>query len=135
MNNAVFNFKGFVVLVMILLLTQQSFAAFMPMNCDDMKETTVVHQANTTHIPAQMHEHNSQSKDHMAFHEACDICDSIDCHCGEMGGCFGSYLSTTTQKSNNEHMLFVDHGKRFLSLDQYPDSGVYLHPFRPPINT
>ena len=62
MNNAVFNFKGFVVLVMILLLTQQSFAAFMPMNCDDMKETTVVHQANTTHIPAQMHEHNYTKK-------------------------------------------------------------------------
>lgn len=134
MVSPVSNFKGFIVLVMILLLTQQSFAAFMPMNCEGMKGASVAAQEKNSNKTPKMHEHNSVSNDKMAFHEECDICDSKDCRCDEMGGCFTSYFSTIAQKSNYEYMFYVDHGKRFLSPDEHPDSGVYLHPFRPPIS-
>lgn len=128
----VFNFKNFVVLVIILLLSQQSFAAFITMNCNNMKDVSVVLQEHNTDMTSQMHDHNSQSKDTKA-HEKCDVCDSSDCNCGKMSRCINSAISTTPQTINHEYTLYLDHGKRFISEDEYPGSGVYLHPFRPPI--
>ena len=136
MVNMVSDFKGFIAVVIILLFTQQSFAAYMPMNCDGMKNTTIVSSDNDSHVTSKMtmHDHDSLSKDKKYSHEECNVCNSGDCICGEMGGCFGSTISTSVQALEQRYTLFVDHGNRFISQDEYPDSGVYLHPFRPPIH-
>ncbi|MDX2370675.1 MAG: hypothetical protein QNK36_20110 [Colwellia sp.] len=129
----VFNFKGFGVFVMILLLSQQSFAAFFPMNCDDMQENSVVSQVENSHMPSQMHEHNATSQDSMSSHEKCDVCDSGDCLCDTLGLCLGSTHTIASQQLNDQHALFVDHGKRFIYPDESLYSGIALHPYRPPI--
>lgn len=129
----VFNFKRFGVLVIILLLSQQSFAALLPMNCDDMKDASVVLQENNSHMSSQLHEHNSLIKDNLSSHDECDVCDSNHCRCNSVGLCLGSTLTIVSQLPKEQHVLFVDHGKRFLSLDESPDSGIALHPYRPPI--
>lgn len=133
MVSAVSNFKGFIAFVIIFLLIQQSFAAFMPMNCDDLKGASVARQENNSHMISHVHEHKAQSKDKIAFQHECDICDPSICRCNEKGGCFGSSLSMTIQQFNHEYMLFVDHAKRFSSPEQHSGSGINTHPFRPPI--
>ncbi|MFT7006959.1 MAG: hypothetical protein ACJAXJ_001471 [Colwellia sp.] len=125
----VFNFKGFGVFVMILLLSQQSFAAFFPMNCDDMQEKTVVSHVKNS----QMHEHNATSQDSMSSHEKCDVCDSDSCRCTTVGLCFGSSHTIVSQLPNDLHVLLVDIGEKYMSLDESLDSGIALHPYRPPI--
>tara|TARA_R110002050_G_scaffold265306_4_gene406354 strand:- start:1519 stop:1941 length:423 start_codon:yes stop_codon:yes gene_type:complete len=139
MASTVSKFKGFMVFAMILLLSQQSFADFFPMNCDDMKNASVAlqesHSHMNSHMTSQMDmlDHHSSSKGKMASHEECDICDSNDCPCGEMGRCLSSFLAAA-QFINHEYILFVDNGQRFLSPDEHSHSGNYLHPFRPPIS-
>jgi len=133
MVSTVFNFKGYIVLVMVLLLSQQSFAALLPMNCDDMKEVSIALTENNSHMTSQMHEHNSPSKDKMSSHEKCDVCDSGDCRCSTVGLCLSSTHAIASQALNDQHVLFVDHGKKFISSDESPDSGIALHPYRPPI--
>ncbi len=130
------DFKGFIVAVIILLFTQQSLAAYTPMNCDDMKNTIIVSSDHDSHTSSQMPmlDHGSLSKDNNSVHEECDFCNSVDCICVEMGNCFGSTISTSAQVIEQRYTPFVDHGNRFISQDEYPDSGVYLHPFRPPIH-
>ena len=129
----VFNFKGFGVFVMILLLSQQSFAAFFPMNCDDMQEKTVVSHVKNSHMSSQMHEHNATSQDSMSSHEKCDVCDSDSCRCTTVGLCFGSSHTIVSQLPNDLHVLLVDIGQKYMSLDESLDSGIALHPYRPPI--
>lgn len=135
MASTVSKFKGFIVFAMILLLTQQSFADFFPMNCDNMKNASVALQEGHSHMTSQMDmlDHKSSSKGKMASHEECDICDTNDCRCGEMGRCLSSSLAAA-QFINQKYILFVDNGQRFLSPDEYSNSGNYLHPFRPPIS-
>lgn len=138
MESLVFKFKGFIGLVIILLLTQQSFAAFMPMNCDDTKDHHSTIETHSTQVSPQMnmnmHDHDSQSKVNIGSHEGCDVCDSSDCRCSKFTRCLSSYVPITAQAMNLDYALFVSHGKRFISSDEYPDSGNYLHPFRPPIS-
>ena len=134
MVSTVSNFKGLIALVMILLLTQQSFAAFFPMNCDDMKDISIVQKDNQSHMTSAMHQHNSKSQDKMSSHEKCDVCDSGDCRCSTMALCLSSTYTIVSQQLNDQHALFVDHGKRFIFPDESPDSGIELHPFRPPIS-
>lgn len=135
MVNILFNFKGVITVVIILLFTQQSFASYAPMNCDDMKKTTIVNSDKNSHSTSQMtmHSHDSQSKDSKSSHEKCDACNSSDCVCASMGSCFGSNISTSAQALEHKHILFADHGIRFISQKEHPDSGVYLHLFKPPI--
>ena len=130
------DFKGFIAVVIILLFTQQSFAAYMPMNCDDMKNTSIVSSDKESHLTSKvtMKDHESLSKVKMSSHEECNVCNSGECICGEMGGCSGSTISTSAQAKEQSYTLFVDHGNRFISQDEYPDSGVHLQPFRPPIH-
>lgn len=75
MASTVSKFKGFIVFAMILLLSQQSFADFFPMNCDDMNNASVALQENHSHMTSQMDmlDHKSSSKGKMASHEECDI--------------------------------------------------------------
>ena len=133
MVRTVFNFKGYIMLVIILLQSQQSLAALLPMNCDDMKNSQVISQVNNTHMTSQMHENNPQSQDHMSSHEKCDVCNLADCQCSNMGLCFGSLYTSVSQTLNERHILFVDLGNKFISSDEFPISGIALHPFRPPI--
>lgn len=138
MESLVFKFKGFIGLVIILLLTQQSFADFMPMNCDDTKDHHTAMETHSTQVSPQMnmnmHDHDSQSKVSMGSNVECDVCDSSDCRCSEFTRCLSSSVSITAQAMNLDYALFVSHGKRFISSDEYPDPGNYLHPFRPPIS-
>lgn len=137
MVSTVFNFKGYIVLVMILLLSQQSFAALFPMNCNDMKDTLIVQKENqshvNSHISSSMHEHNSPSIDKMSSHEKCDVCDSGDCQCSMIGLCLGSTHIVVSQQLYVHHVLFIDLGKRFIYTNESPYSGINIHPFRPPI--
>jgi len=128
------NFKCYIVVIVILLFTQQSFAAYAPMKCDNMKNETIVSSDKDSHSTSQMtmHDHGSVSKDKNSSHKNCDACNSADCLCGDMGSCFGS--TTSTQTTEQKYMLFTDLGNRFLSQDEYPDSGVYINLFRPPIH-
>lgn len=134
MVNTVFNFKGYIVFVMILLLSQQSFAAFFPMNCDDMKDASIVQTDNNSHMTSKIHMNKSQSQDKMSSHEKCDVCDSGECQCDTLGLCFGTTNTIAAQQLNVQHVLFTDLGKRFITSEESPDSGVSLHPFRPPIS-
>lgn len=133
MVQTVFNFKGYIMLVIILLQSQQSIAALLPMNCDDMKNSQVISQVNNTHMTSHMHEHNSPSQEQMSSHEKCDACNSVDCQCSNMGLCFSSLYTPVSQSLNERHILFVDLGNKFISSDEFPISGIALHPFRPPI--
>ena len=135
MDYLVFKFKSFIGFVMVLLLAQQSFAAFTPMNCNNTNKPHATMQVNNSHVTSQMHMNDSQSKVNMASsNEECDVCDSSDCRCCDFTRCLGSSLSITAQVINLDVVQFVNHGKRFISSDEYPDSGNYLHPFRPPIS-
>jgi len=134
MVSTVPNFKGFIVFVMLLLLSQQSFAAFFPVNCDDMKEISIVQKDNQYHMTSSMHQHNSKSQVKMSSHEKCDVCDSGDCQCSMIGLCLGSTHTAVSQQLHVQHVLFIDLGKRFISSNESPDSGIALHPFRPPIS-
>lgn len=133
MVRTVFNFKGYIMLVIILLQSQQSIAALLFMNCDDMKNSQVISQVNNTHMTSQMHEHNTPSQEQMSSHEKCDACNSVDCQCSNMGLCFSSLYTPVPQSLNERHILFVDLGNKFISSDDFPISGIALHPFRPPI--
>lgn len=128
------DFKCSIVVVIILLFSQQSFAAYAPMKCDNMKNETIVSSDKDSHSTSQMtmHDHGSVSKDKNSSHNNCDACNSADCLCGDMGSCFGS--TTSTQTTEQKYMLFTDLGSRFVSHDEYPDSGVYMNLFRPPIH-
>jgi hypothetical protein len=134
MVNAVFKFKGYIAFIMILLLSQQSFAAFFPMNCDEMNDTLIVLTENDSHMTSSIHEHIQSSKDEMSSHEKCDVCDSGDCRCTTVSLCLSSIHTITSQQLNAQHILFVDHGKRFIFTDKSPNYGTALHPFRPPIS-
>ena len=144
MVNMLSNFKGFIAVVIILLFTQQSFAAYVPMNCDDMKNATIVSSivslivssSNYSHLTAQMtlYGHYSFSKDKKSSHEECNVCNSGDCTCNERGGCLSATISTSTQTIKQMYTLFADHGNRYTYQEEYPDSGVYLHLFKPPIH-
>lgn len=133
MVRTVFNFKGYIMLVIILLQSQQSIAALLPMNCDDMKNSQVISQVNNTHMTSQMHEHNSPSQEHMSSHDKCDTCNLDDCRCSDIGLCFSSSSTMTSQSINGQHVSFIDFGKKFISSVEFPISGIALHPFRPPI--
>ncbi len=137
MVQTVFNFKGYIMLVIILLQSQQSIAALLPMNCDDMKNSQVISQVNNTHMSShmssQMNEHNSPSQEHMSSHDKCDACNLDDCRCSDIGLCFSSSSTMTSQSINGQHVSFIDVGKKFVSSDEFPNSGIALHPFRPPI--
>lgn len=134
MVRTVLNYKGYIVLVMILLLSQQSFAALLPMNCDDMKAVSIELTENNSHMSSTMHEHDSQIKDKLPSHEKCDVCDSGSCLCTTMGLCLGSSHVVASQLLYDDHILFIDLGNRFITSEESPDSGVSLHPFRPPIS-
>ena len=134
MVSTVSNFKGFIVFVMLLLLSQQSFAAFFPMNCDDMNDISIVQKDNQSHMTSEMHQHNSKSQDKMSSHEKCDVCDSDDCQCSMIGLCLGSTPTAVSQQLHVQHVLFIDLGKRFIFSNESPDSGIALHPFIPPIS-
>ena len=129
-------FKSVIAVVIILLFTQQSFASYAPMICDDMEKSTIVSSDKDSLLSADMamHDHDSMSKDNKSSHEDCISCDSGDCSCIEMGSCFGSGISAYTQSIEQEYILFTDHGHRFISQNEYFDSGVYLHLFKPPIH-
>lgn len=137
MVSTVLNFKGYIVFVMLLLLSQQSFAAFCPMNCDDMKDNSIVQKDNQSHVSshmtAAMHQHNSKSQDKMSSHEKCGVCDSGDCQCIMIGLCLGSTHTAVSQQLHVHHVLFIDLGKRFIFSNESPHSGINIHPFRPPI--
>lgn len=130
------NFKCYIVVVIILLFTQQSFAAVAPMKCDNMKNATVATSDKGSHSTSQMtmHDHGSMLKDKNSTHEKCDTCNVSDCMCSDMGSCFGSTISTSTQAITQMYTLFVDHGNKYLHQEEYTDSGVYMHLFRPPIH-
>ena len=133
MVTTVFNFKGYIMLVMILLQSQQSIAALLPMNCDDMNNAQIISQVDNVHMTSQMHEHNSPSQEQTSSHEKCDVCNSSDCQCSTMGLCFGSSYPMASQSINGQHVSFIDVGNKFISSDKFPISGIALHPFRPPI--
>jgi hypothetical protein len=133
------NFKCYIVVVIILLFRQQSFAAYAPIKCDNMQNETIVSSDKDSHSTSQMtmHDHGSVSKDKNSSHKNsshknCDACNAADCLCGDMGSCFGS--TTSTQTTEQKYMLFTDLGNRFLSQDEYPDLGFYINLFRPPIH-
>lgn len=129
-----FNFRGVIAIVIILLFSQQSLASYAPMDCENMKNPII--SDNSSHIASQMamHDHNSMSVDKQSAHEECDTCNAGDCVCPNIGGCFSSNISTSTQPIEQSLMHFADNGKRFLSQNEHPDSGVYLHLFKPPIH-
>lgn len=133
--NMISNFKGVIAVVMILLFTQQNVAAYKPMNCDDMNNYSIESSKNDSHHTSKMtmHEHGSVAKSNNSSHEKCEICNSGDCICSEMGSCFNSSVLTPAYTVDQESMLFVDHGNRFISINEYPDTGIYLNLFRPPI--
>jgi len=135
MDILMFKFKGFIGFVMILLLTQQSFTALISMNCADTNGSHAMMQTHNLQVtsPMNMLDHNSQSNVKMGSHEKCNVCDASDCRCNEFTQCLGATLSIVAQVINLDYVLFVSHGKRFISSDEYPDPGNYLHPFRPPI--
>jgi hypothetical protein len=135
-----YKFKGFIAVVIILLLTQQNFAAHMPMKCDGMKTPTILNQDKDPQLTINMtmHDHDSPSNDPLSndiasSHDECDVCNSGDCKCAKMGSYFGSTITTSAQGIDQSFILFVDYGNRLISQDEYPDAGFYLHPFRPPI--
>ena len=134
MISTVFKFKGYIVFVMLLLLSQQSFAAFFPMTCDGMKDASIGQTEHSSHMTSKMDMSNPQSQDKMTSHAKCDICDSGECQCSEFTRCLSSSVSIAAQVMNLDYALFVSHGKRFISSDEYPDSGNYLPPFRPPVS-
>ncbi|TWX54641.1 hypothetical protein [Colwellia hornerae] len=130
------SFKSFIVVVIILLFTQQSIAAYAPMKCDNMKSVTVATTDKSSHSTSQMamHEHGSMLKDKISSHKKCNACNFNGCMCGDMGSCFGSTISTSTQAITQIYTLFLDHGNKYLHQEAYTDSGVYMHLFRPPIH-
>lgn len=130
------NFRGVIAIVITLLFTQQSFASYAPMDCEDTKNTVILSSENGTHIASKMavHDHKTMSEEKESSHAECDTCNSGDCVCPNIGGCFSSNISTSTQGIEQRLMLFADNGKRFLSQNEHPDSGVYLHLFKPPIH-
>jgi hypothetical protein len=135
-----YKFKAFIAVVIILLLTQQNFAAYMPMKCDGMKTPTILNQDKDPQLTINMtiHDHDSPSNDSpsndiASSHDECDVCNSGDCKCGKMGSYFGSTITTSAQGIDQSFILFVDYGNKLISQDEYPDAGFYLHPFRPPI--
>tara|TARA_R110001583_G_scaffold11560_7_gene52074 strand:- start:3486 stop:3911 length:426 start_codon:yes stop_codon:yes gene_type:complete len=136
MVNMLSNFKGFIAVVIILLFTQQSFAAYVPMNCDDMKNATIASSYNYSHLTAQMTQYGqySFSKDKNSSHEECNVCNSGDCTCNERGGCLSATISISTQTIKQMYTLFADHGNRYTYQEECPNSGVYLHLFKPPIH-
>lgn len=130
-----FQFRLVIIGVMILLLMQPSFAAFLPMNCDDHNPSRINAHAvlpdMTTH---HQHESVAASSDKTSpAHHECETCGSSDCRCCDLGRCLGSSLSPTSQAVEQNHVLFIDHGNRFNSPDEYPDAGIHLLPYRPPI--
>jgi len=129
-------FKSTIVVVILLLFTQQSIAAYAPMKCDDMKIAMMVSSDKNSHSTSQMtmYGHDSLSKDKNHSHEECEICDSSDCICGEIGSYFSSTISISAQDIQPRYTLFVDNGNKFISQDSSPNSGVYLNLFRPPIH-
>jgi len=133
------NFKGFIVVVIVLLLTQQNFATNAPMNCEDMKNSTIVssdyssHSSSHSNSQMTMHDHGSLAKDKNSSDQGCDVCNSSDCAYCEIDSCFSPTVSISMQVVEQKHIRFVDHGKRYLSQDEYPDSGIYLLLFKPPI--
>lgn len=148
MVRTVFNLKGYIMLLMILLQSQQSIAALLPMNCDDMKNEQIISQENNTHMASHVHENNPSSQEQMSSHvhennpssqeqmsshEKCDACNSGDCQCSTKGLCFSSSYTLVPQTLIERHILFVDLGNKFISSDEFPISGIALHPFRPPI--
>jgi len=135
MVSTVSNFKGVILFVIILLFTQQSLAAYGPMKCHNMKKNTIISTDKNSHSTAQMtmNGHDSGLKDKINSHEQCDVCNSDLCLCSDMASCFGSTIFTSTQAVERRYTLFLDHGNRFISQVEFPDSVVYLNPFRPPI--
>ncbi len=131
-----FNFRGAIAIVIILLFSQQSLASYTPMDCEDTKKTVTISSENDSHIASKMavHDHNTMSEEKESSHAECDTCKTGDCVCPNIGGCFSSNISTSTQGIEQRLMLFIDNGKRFLSQNEHPDSGVYLHLFKPPIH-
>ena len=134
--NMTFTFKGFIAIVLILLFTQQSLAAYAPMICNDMENSSIASAKNVSHHTSTMtmHEHDSVAKNKNTSHEACDICNSGDCICDEMGGCLNLSSLHPIYSLEQNNMLFVDSSKRFLPINESSDSRVNLNLFRPPIN-
>jgi hypothetical protein len=133
MVGTVSNFKGYIMLVIMLLQSQQVFAALLPMNCDDMKNVSIVSQVNHPDVTSPMHEHNASSQEQMSSHDKCDTCNLDDCRCSDIGLCFSSSYTMASQSINGQHDSFIDVGQKFISSDEFPISGIALHPFRPPI--
>lgn len=129
------NFKGVILFLITLLFTQQSLAAYAPMQCHNMKNNTIISTDKNYHSASQMtmNGHDSRSKDKIHSHEQCDVCNSEQCLCSGMVSCFGSTIFTSTQAVELRYTLFLDHGIRFISQVEFPNSVVYLNPFRPPI--
>ena len=136
MANMFTNFKIYFAVTLILLFSQQGFAAYKPMNCDAMGNTSVVILDNSSHVTSNMimHDHGSLSTKEKASHEECDVCNAGSCVCSEMGGCFGSSASSSAQTTEQISLFFVDNGNKITSSDLIPDSGVYQHRFKPPIH-
>ena len=132
MVGTVSNFKAYIMLVMILLQSQQSIAALLPMNCDDINNVSIISQVNNPDMTSQMHEHNATSQEQVSSHDKCDTCNLDDCRCSDIGLCFSSSYTMASQSINGHHVSFIDVGKNFISSDEFPISGIALHPFRPP---
>ncbi|TMM42408.1 hypothetical protein [Colwellia ponticola] len=130
------HFKCSIVIIITLLFTQQSFAAYAPMKCDNMDSETAVTSDKDSHLTSRlnMHKHGSISKNKISSHKKCDDCSSGDCLCGDMGSCFSSTASISAQTTEQKYMLFTNQGNRFSIQKKYPNSGVHLNLFRPPIH-
>lgn len=135
MVNIVSKYIGVLAVAIILLFTQQSFASYAPMKCDNMNKAPMLSSGKSSHLTSKMtmHSHDSMSEDDKSSHENCKTCNSGDCICAELGNCFGSNISPSTQPTEQNHMLYADRGLRFNVLNEHPFSGVYLHLFKPPI--
>jgi len=130
------NLKCSIAIIITLLFTQQSFAAYEPMKCDNMKSETAVTSDKNSHLTSiiSMHKHGSTSKNNISSHKKCDDCSSGDCLCGDMGSCFSSTASISAQTTEQKYMLFTSQENSFSIQKEYPNSGVHLNLFRPPIH-
>jgi len=129
----VFKFYWSLMLVMFLLLSQQSVAV-MPIKCDDHSNASAPSMMQSSKVSSShRHDHSVSSIDHSIFQMDCENCGANDCQCCDISRCLSTSLSPTFQTATHRYDFFIDHGNRFASFNQNPHLGIHLHPFRPPI--
>ena len=128
-------FKSLLVVILVLFFIEQSYANYTPINCEDMKKSTIVSSEKSSHVNTQMaHGHNTMLEENQSSHAECDTCNDVGCICPNIGGCFGSNTSASAHPIEENFIHFADNGHRFLTQNEHPDTGVYLHLFKPPIH-